>query len=181
MDLKTAVAEFATRIQSLLEAQSMEKAKAEILGAFGFSSPQKPGRPPKTTPVARAAKPVAAKVRKKMPPQFCPVPGCKNKAAPVFGMVCAKHKNVAKTKIKKYREERRAKKDGVKPVKSAPAKRAKRVAKKTKRSAPVAKKTTRPAVKTTPKRIGKKVAKNRPSKEVTSPAIAPTPSVAPAA
>jgi hypothetical protein len=30
------------RIQGLLEAQSMEKAKAEILGAFGFSAPRKP-------------------------------------------------------------------------------------------------------------------------------------------
>ena len=45
-----------------------------------------------------------------MPRQFCPVPGCKNPAAPVFGMVCAKHKDVAKSKIKKYREARRAKK-----------------------------------------------------------------------
>jgi hypothetical protein len=38
------------------------------------------------------------------------VPGCKNAAAPVFGMVCAKHKDVAKSKIRKYREARRAKK-----------------------------------------------------------------------
>jgi hypothetical protein len=38
------------------------------------------------------------------------VPGCKNPAAPVFGMVCAKHKDVAKSKIKKFREARRAKK-----------------------------------------------------------------------
>jgi hypothetical protein len=37
------------------------------------------------------------------------VPGCKNPAAPVFGMVCAKHRNVAKAKIRKYREARRAK------------------------------------------------------------------------
>jgi hypothetical protein len=41
------------------------------------------------------------------PKQLCPVPGCKNPAAPVFGMVCAEHKNVAKTKIKEYREARR--------------------------------------------------------------------------
>jgi hypothetical protein len=38
---------------------------------------------------------------------ICPVPGCKNVAAPIFGMVCKDHKNVAKSKIKKYREERR--------------------------------------------------------------------------
>jgi len=36
------------------------------------------------------------------------VPGCKNPAAPVFGMVCKEHKNVAKAKIRKYREARRA-------------------------------------------------------------------------
>jgi len=38
---------------------------------------------------------------------FVPVPGCKNVAAPIFGMVCKDHKKVAKSKIKKYREERR--------------------------------------------------------------------------
>jgi hypothetical protein len=37
------------------------------------------------------------------------VPGCKNPAAPIFGMVCAKHKNVAKAKIKKFRAARKAK------------------------------------------------------------------------
>ena len=40
--------------------------------------------------------------------QLCPVPGCTNPAAPVFGMVCAKHKDVPKAQIKKYRETRRA-------------------------------------------------------------------------
>jgi hypothetical protein len=40
--------------------------------------------------------------------QLCPVPGCKNPAAPIFGMVCKDHKNVAKSKIKKYWEQRRA-------------------------------------------------------------------------
>ena len=48
--------------------------------------------------------------RRKGPKQLCPVPGCKNPAAPVFGMVCAKHKDVPKAQIKKYREARRAKK-----------------------------------------------------------------------
>jgi hypothetical protein len=33
--------------------------------------------------------------------------GSKNPAAPVFGMVCKEHKNVATSKIKKYREARR--------------------------------------------------------------------------
>ena len=50
------------------------------------------------------------KPRRKGPKQLCPVPGCKNPAAPVFGMVCAKHKDIPKAQIKKYREARRAKK-----------------------------------------------------------------------
>ena len=54
----------------------------------------------------------AARTRRKAPIQFCPVPGCKNRAAPVFGMVCADHKNVAKSKIRKYREERKQAKNG---------------------------------------------------------------------
>jgi len=47
-----------------------------------------------------------------------PGAGCKNLAAPVFGMVCKEHKNVSKAKIKKYREERRqaAPSTGAKPA-----------------------------------------------------------------
>ena len=45
--------------------------------------------------------------RRKAPPQLCPVPGCKNRAAPIFGMVCSDHKNLPKAKIKKYRMQRR--------------------------------------------------------------------------
>lgn len=48
--------------------------------------------------------------RRTAPPQLCPVPGCKNRAAPVYGMVCAKHKDLPKVKIKAYRDARRAKK-----------------------------------------------------------------------
>ena len=33
-----------------------------------------------------------------------------NRAAPVFGMVCAKHKDLPKAEIKKHREQRRAQK-----------------------------------------------------------------------
>jgi hypothetical protein len=65
---------------------------------------RRPGRPPKALAVT-----VSTKRRKKLPRQLCPVPGCKNPAAPIFGMVCAKHKDVSKTEIKKYREARRAK------------------------------------------------------------------------
>jgi hypothetical protein len=52
------------------------------------------------------------KPRRKGTVQLCPSPGCKNRAAPVFGMVCSKHKDLPKADIKKYREARRAKKAG---------------------------------------------------------------------
>ena len=57
-----------------------------------------------------AAAPVPLKApRKKGPVQLCPMPGCKERAAPVFGMVCKKHKDAPKKLIAKYREIRRAK------------------------------------------------------------------------
>lgn len=54
-----------------------------------------------------AAKPKTAKANG-APIQLCPVPKCTGRAAPSLGMVCAKHKNVPKAQIKKYREARRA-------------------------------------------------------------------------
>lgn len=59
---------------------------------------------PRVTPASFEA---PAKPRKKPPIQFCPVPGCKNKAAPVFNMVCSLHKGMPKAKIDKFREARR--------------------------------------------------------------------------
>ena len=84
----------------------MERAKAAVYEALGVSPKRGPGRPPKAQSALTAPK----KARRKGPVQLCPVPGCKNPAAPVFGMVCAKHKDVAKSKIKKYRALRSAKK-----------------------------------------------------------------------
>jgi hypothetical protein len=114
MDIKTIVADFANRISALIESQSMDRARAAVLSAFGGPPRRGPGRPPKA---AAPTTPVARKKRKKPPLQLCPVPGCKNPAAPVFGMVCAKHKDLPKSVIKKYREARKAKKLGLKPTK----------------------------------------------------------------
>lgn len=50
------------------------------------------------------------KKRRKGPVQLCPSPGCKSPAAPVFGMLCAKHKGTAKATVAKWRAARRAKK-----------------------------------------------------------------------
>jgi len=101
-NIRTLVSEFADQLSSLIEDHAMQRARAAVESALGVGNgARRRGRPPK------AMAPVASK---KLPRQFCPVPGCKNPAAPVFGMVCAKHKDVPKAKITKYREARRAKK-----------------------------------------------------------------------
>jgi hypothetical protein len=100
----TAIVEtFASQITAAVEASVTQRLQAVIAGAFGAPAKRGPGRPPK--PGATAATVTGKKTR---PKQLCPVPGCKNLAAPVFGMVCSDHKNVAKSKIKKYRQERKA-------------------------------------------------------------------------
>ncbi len=97
---------FTNQLVSTVEAAVAQRIQAVLAGAFGAPQKRGPGRPPKhlatKAPLALASAPAPA--RKK---QLCPVPGCKNPAAPVFGMVCKEHKNVAKSKIRKYREERR--------------------------------------------------------------------------
>jgi hypothetical protein len=95
---------FARELTSLVEQATAERIQTAILGGLGGAG-RRPGRPPKG---GVPALPAFATPRKKAPKQLCPVPGCKNPAAPVFGMVCAKHKDIPKAKIKKYREDRRA-------------------------------------------------------------------------
>jgi hypothetical protein len=93
---------FARQLASVVEQAAAARIQTAILEGLGSS--RGPGRPRKDG-IAGLGLPIA---RKKAPKQLCPVPGCKNAAAPVFGMVCAKHKDVPKAKIKKYREDRRA-------------------------------------------------------------------------
>jgi hypothetical protein len=112
MDIRTLVNQFTDQLSSMIEGQAMERARTAVESALGGGG-RRPGRPPKAFALTAAKKP-----RKKGPRQLCPVPGCKNPAAPVFGMVCAKHKEVPKAKIKKFREARRAKKLGIKTVKA---------------------------------------------------------------
>ena len=102
-----------------------------------------PGRPPKIiaegTEVEPEEKKAVKKARKKGPIQLCPVPRCQNRAAPVFGMVCSKHKDLPKAQIKKFREARRLKASGEAPKKTT-------------------KKTTRKPVKKAVKKAVKKIA-----------------------
>ena len=100
------VESFTQQLIATVEAAVAQRIQAALAGAFGVPQKRGPGRPPKQA-VAHVAVERTAE-RKKPPKQLCPVPGCKNVAAPIFGMVCKDHKNLAKSKIKKYREERRA-------------------------------------------------------------------------
>ncbi len=124
---------FTQQLVATVEAAVAQRIQAALAGAFGVPQKRGPGRPPKQAVTHVAVKRTAE--RKKPPKQLCPVPGCKNPAAPIFGMVCKEHKNVAKSKIKKYREERREGKvtqaTGAKP---AAAKKVKKATPKVKRA-----------------------------------------------
>jgi hypothetical protein len=112
--IRSIVDDFANQLNTLIEEQVVARAREAVAAALGGARGKRgPGRPPKLVSLALASASLAnqKKRRKKAPPQLCPVPGCKNRAAPIFGMVCSDHKDVPKTKIKQYREARRAKKD----------------------------------------------------------------------
>jgi hypothetical protein len=102
------VESFTQQLLATVEAAVAQRIQAALADAFGVPQKRGPGRPPKQA-VAHVA-PVAVEQsagKKTRPKQLCPVPGCKNVAAPIFGMVCKDHQNVAKSKIKKYRDARR--------------------------------------------------------------------------
>jgi len=100
---------FARQLATVVEQAAAARIQAAILGGFagGASVVRGPGR--RATNVVGALPAVAfAAPGRNAPKQLCVFPGCMNPAAPVFGMVCAKHKDMPKAKIKKYREDRRA-------------------------------------------------------------------------
>jgi hypothetical protein len=118
---------FASSITAAVEASIAQRIQAAIADAFGAPPKRGPGRPPKPTaaPSAPPAPAAPAAKKKTRPKQLCPVPGCKNSAAPVFGMVCSDHKNVAKSKIQKYRADRKGNATVATAAKPAPAKESK--------------------------------------------------------
>jgi hypothetical protein len=97
---------FVKQIVATVEAAAARRVQAAVAAALGAGSalalPKRRGRPPKSAQL------LASEPSKRRPKQLCPVPGCTGLAAPVFGMVCAKHKGVAKSLIKKYRAQRKA-------------------------------------------------------------------------
>ena len=97
-DLQDLVQQFVDKLSSIIEQEVVSRAREAALNALdGRGS------------ISVRAGGIIRK-RRKGPIQLCPVPGCQNRAAPVFGMVCSKHKDLPKAAIKKYREARRAKK-----------------------------------------------------------------------
>ena|ERR1039457_2315931 len=98
------IQDFVRRVVAAVDASVVQRLQTAIAGAFGAPQKRGPGRPAKQPVVA-----TRSAGKKTRPKQLCPVPGCKNVAAPIFGMVCKDHKNVAKSKIAKYREERKGK------------------------------------------------------------------------
>jgi hypothetical protein len=102
------VSQFVEQLSGAIDLEAFSRARDAVLSAVGGSARRGPGRPP--GPRRGPGRP-PGRPRKKPPIQYCPVPGCKNRAAPVFGMVCGDHKGLPKAQIKKYRAQRRAEKD----------------------------------------------------------------------
>jgi hypothetical protein len=115
----TALAEnFVRQLVAATEAAAAQRIQAALANAFGVAQKRGPGRP------KQALVPIVRPAKSARPKQLCPVPGCNNPAAPVFGMVCAKHKDVPKAKIKKYRAARKAKAEKAPAAKAAVARKA---------------------------------------------------------
>ncbi len=94
-----------------LTSQFVAQLQAIVIGAIGTR--QEPPRVPawpRTAPDAAVFNGPLPKQRRKSPLQLCPSPGCKNAAAPVFGMLCAAHKGTPKRIVAAWRAARRAKK-----------------------------------------------------------------------
>lgn len=103
------VTQFVEQLTSAIEVEALGRARDAVLSAVGGGgiAVKGPGRPPS---IRRGPGRPPGRPRKKPPIQYCPVPGCKNRAAPVFGMVCGEHRKVSKALIKKYRTQRKAEK-----------------------------------------------------------------------
>jgi hypothetical protein len=106
-DLHAIVHDFVAQLSSLIEQDAVSRARNVVLSAIGVGGGRRGAGRALSASLGEAE---ARRQRRKGPIQLCPVPGCTNRAAPVFGMVCAKHKDLPKAQIKKYREQRRAKK-----------------------------------------------------------------------
>jgi hypothetical protein len=100
-DIGAMVEAFVNQLVAAVEDDSVRRVREAVAASFGDMPPA----PLPTGPARDVARPVAPVKRR--PKQLCPVPGCTGVAAPVFGMVCGKHKDLPKAKIKEFRAQRR--------------------------------------------------------------------------
>src|SRR5215471_4949213 len=108
-DLRALVDDFVEQLSGALETQVIVRARHAVEAALAGHGLSRGNGGLRAAAITLAAGALGArKPRKKPPVQLCPVPGCTERAAPIFGMVCARHKDVPKTKIRQYREARRA-------------------------------------------------------------------------
>jgi len=103
-----------------------ENLRHAVLGNLSVTA-GRPGRPQEgfqPAPALNYATSVNGdgQLRKKREPTMCPVPGCKNVAAPVFGMVCKDHKDIKKSDLKKYRADAAERKKQAKQLEKMQAK-----------------------------------------------------------
>ena len=99
--MNVAIQQLVSEFETKLLAVAREQVHAEIMAKLG-------------TPVAKKGVAVklangTVKTRRKGPIQLCPAPGCKERSAPVFSMMCKKHKDTPKATVAKWRETRRKK------------------------------------------------------------------------
>ena len=102
LEIDQLVSEFVAKIVTAAEVAAIDRAKAAVSIAFGGAY-----KDLVSTVRNGSAAAVGQESKSGRPRQYCPVPGCSGVAAPIFGMVCSEHKNVAKSKIAKYRKERK--------------------------------------------------------------------------
>lgn len=108
-EIQTVVTEFVRNLTSVIEAGVSSRARETVLRAFdGGSTATSGGGLLDLRALGSSETAMVPRPRKKRAKVLCPVPRCTNVAAPVFGMVCGEHRDVAKSKIKKYRAERAA-------------------------------------------------------------------------
>lgn len=112
--MTTAIAKLTSDFIAQLEAYVVERVNTRLSDVLAIGMIKLPGRVPAypRTPeeIAKFNGPLPVKARRKAPIQLCPAPRCRNRAAPIFRMVCAGHKGTPLKVVHAWREARRARK-----------------------------------------------------------------------